>query len=47
MSGKTAEQHATTAMAKLRAEGIVCTRCDLYVSRTQVVPGAGASDAGP
>lgn len=32
-------------LESLHAQMVRCTRCDLYLSRTQVVPGAGASAA--
>jgi len=35
----------TTAMAELRAQGLACTRCDLYQTGTPVVWGEGDPDA--
>ena len=37
---------AAAAMAALRAEGLACTRCDLYKSGTPVVWGEGDPEAG-
>jgi uracil-DNA glycosylase len=45
MSAKTATGDATAAMAKLRAEGLTCTRCDLYKTGTPVVWGEGDPEA--
>jgi DNA polymerase len=41
MSTKSAAGNATEAMAKLRDEGLACTRCDLYKTGTPVVWGEG------
>jgi len=37
---------AAAALAALRAEGLACTRCDLYKSGTPVVWGEGDPEAG-
>lgn len=49
MSTETSTESNTdraTAMAALRAEGLTCTRCDLYKSGTPVVWGEGDPNAG-
>jgi DNA polymerase len=43
--GFPAEIPSPPTLAQLHAVMVRCTRCDLYVSRTQVVPGAGSADA--
>src|SRR5687768_7859661 len=44
--GFPAEIPAPRSLTELHGVMVRCTRCDLYVSRTQVVPGAGAAKAG-
>jgi DNA polymerase len=44
--GFPAEIPSPATLAELHAVMVRCTRCDLYVSRTQVVPGAGSEKAG-
>lgn len=40
------ESASALSMDQLRAEGLACTRCDLYQNGTQVVWGEGKLDAG-
>lgn len=44
--GFPAEIPSPGSLRELHSVMVRCTRCDLYVSRTQVVPGAGAARAG-
>ena len=43
--GFPAEIPSPSSLRALHAVMVRCTRCDLYVSRTQVVPGAGSAKA--
>lgn len=44
--GFPAEIPSPPSLDELHAVMVRCTRCDLYLSRTQVVPGAGDAEAG-